>query len=515
MRRSLILTGALIAVASLPIGAAAASHLAVDVWTDRGGGSVYEAGDALDVSARVSDAGYVMVYEIDSEGAVRMLFPVAGESGYVPGAGTLAVPPAESKLELVVQGQTGEGYLVALISREPFKELPWYLRPYDVNAQGADFTAPTPAPDEEGVTADGHIVGDPFVAMERIRRRIIDHPDDVTAFATSYTSYYVHEAVRYPRYLCNDCHRPEQYAWWSGYDPYYATCSVFAVQVNWGWYWGPSYWCGTVPYYVYNYRPNCAPGYAPSHPISYSSWNGWNTWKGLGGGALVREKPAAAPQGYVPPPTRGGGVQRGGDGGDGGTPGGNGGTRGGFTPPGYVSLNQPRGGRAAQRSGGLQPVSTRGNGDGVMGTRDAQRGGFDGGTVDRAPQRRPGTSVGDIARGRGADGSGRLRQAGRGANQPAPAQSPHGTGVREQWTGTPSTYHPADAPAQGNREQRARPAPRSAPAREQAPRQVSGSSGGGWRGNSPSQARSPGNVGRGGGGATRGGAAPAGGGGRR
>ena len=43
--------------------------------------------------------------------------------------------------------------------------------------------------------------------MERIRREVLTSPDDPDAFATSYTDYYTHTEVAYPRYLCNDCHR--------------------------------------------------------------------------------------------------------------------------------------------------------------------------------------------------------------------------------------------------------------------------------------------------------------------
>ena len=40
-----------------------------------------------------------------------------------------------------------------------------------------------------------------------IRRRVLADPQDPDAFGTSYATYYVHNEVRYPRYLCYDCHR--------------------------------------------------------------------------------------------------------------------------------------------------------------------------------------------------------------------------------------------------------------------------------------------------------------------
>src|SRR5207237_4509879 len=182
---------------------------------------------------------------IDAEGNVRLIAPEWGARGFVPGGETFQVPSPHSDMELVVQGPVGQGFLVAIASREPFQAMPWYLRPYNAQAEEIGYQGrPDDENDEDGVTAEGKIVGDPFVAMERIRRRVLAEPEDEESFATAYTSYYVHQAVRYPRYICYDCHRPNQWAWWDGFDPYYATCSVMDFRVNWSWAWGPAYWYG-------------------------------------------------------------------------------------------------------------------------------------------------------------------------------------------------------------------------------------------------------------------------------
>ena len=282
--------------------AAWASHegaLDVELWTDRGNDAVYQPGDAMQVRVRASEDGYLLVYEIDAEGYVRLLWPDRGSRGFIEGRQTLEVPSDRSNLELVVEGATGQGYLVALVAREPFRDLPWYLRPYDAQAEGTGYEGDPD--DEEGITRQGQVVGDPFVAMERIRRHVLDDPESADAFGTAYTTYYVHERVRYPRYLCNDCHRPGYWAWWDGFDPYYASCSAFDFRVNWGWYWGPTYWFGTVPYYYYTVRHDCPPRYRlySSHG-AYSSWNGWRSWRNLMGGSVRRYK-SPPPPGYEPP----------------------------------------------------------------------------------------------------------------------------------------------------------------------------------------------------------------------
>jgi hypothetical protein len=288
------------AAALLCIAAAAPAHaMGVEVWTARGNEAVYQPGDRLEVEARASDDAYLLVYEIDADGRVNLLFPYRGSDGFVEGRRTYQVPPERANLDLVVQEPTGQCYVVAIASRQPFNELPWYLHPYDAAASEVGYVGERD--DEEGVTAEGRIVGDPFVAMERIRRRVVDDPEDADAFATSYTSYYVHDQVRYPRYLCYDCHRPGHYAWWSGFDPYYTTCSVFDFRINSRWYWGPGYWFGATPYYYYVYRYDCAPRFHRYRThFWYSSWDGWRRWCNQWGGPLVRYK-SSPPPGYVPP----------------------------------------------------------------------------------------------------------------------------------------------------------------------------------------------------------------------
>ena len=302
MKRSIASAGSCVAslmlLGSLLAGPAEARHLGVDLWTDRGNDAIYEPGDVLQVRTRTTDDAYLLVYEIDSQGYVRVLYPLRGQNGMVAARETYRVPSESDDQQLVVQDPIGEDYIVAIATREPFEDLPWYLRPYDV--QGDDIGYVNEPTDEEGVTRDGKVVGDPFVAMERIRRRVVPRPNDTESFATAYTTYYVHQQVRYPRYICNDCHRPGQWAWWDGWDPYYTSCRVVDFRVNWSWGWGPSYWCGFVPYYVFVYRPDCLSRWRVGSSPWLSSWDGWRRWTQNWGGPLVRYK-SPPPIGYTPP----------------------------------------------------------------------------------------------------------------------------------------------------------------------------------------------------------------------
>jgi hypothetical protein len=327
---------AAIAVMLLTAGAAFARPLSVEVWTDRGDDAVYRPGENMQVKARTSDDSYLLVYEIDSEGNISVLYPWRRAAGMVEGRRTYRLPPEDSKYELAVEGETGQGYLVAIASREPFRDLPWYLRPFD--PQGESIGYENRHDEEEGFDEQGRVLGDPMVAIERIRREVLGRPGDTDNFATSYASYYVGHEVRYPRYICYDCHRPNHYAWWDGFDPYYTNCSVFDFRVNWNWCWGPCLWSGHVPYYYYVVRSDCPPHYRRWYDdhSRWSSWDGRRTWDNLWGGPLTRYK-SAPPVGYTPP-TRGGDNPRG-------------------TPPGWIEKPMTRntGGRQSLPIGRNRP----------------------------------------------------------------------------------------------------------------------------------------------------------------
>lgn len=322
----------LAAVSLLAASPVLARPLSVEIWTDRGDDAVYHPGEAMQVKARTNDDAYLLVYEIDSNGRITVLYPYRRNAGPVEAKRTYRLPPENANYELAVESETGEGFLVAIASRTPFRDLPWYLRPVDPQAETIGYDDER-ADDEEGFDADGKVVGDPMVAMERIRRRVLGRPSDTDAFATSYTQYYVGHEVRYPRYVCNDCHRPNHYAFWDGFDPYYAQCSVVDFRVNWNWAWGPTCWNGYVPYYYYVVRPGCPPAYRRWYDdhSRWSSWDGWNRWNNLWGGSLTRHK-SPPPPGYIPPTPKGGWA-------------------GGAPPPGYMTTTFKRDG-----AGGYLPV---------------------------------------------------------------------------------------------------------------------------------------------------------------
>ena len=360
MLRTKWFIGAALVALVVTAGSASARPLSVEVWTDRGDDHVYNPGDAMKVRSKANDDAYLLVYEIDSEGIVKVLFPFRRAAGMVEGKSTLELPPEDSDFELAVESATGLGYIVAIASRRPFGELPWYLRQYDPQAANLGYEGAQG--DVEGFDDEGRVMGDPTVAIERIRVAVLGTDTAPEDFATAYTTYYVGHEVRYPRYLCNDCHQPNHWGWWDGYDPYFTTCSVIDFRVNWNWCWGPCMWSAHTPYYYYVVRPDCPPYYYPyyANNTRWSSWGGRTQWNDLWGGPLTRYK-SAPPVGYVAPPTKTGEYPR-------TTPPGWVATKtagAGYSPAGrsgYTGGKQPPGGSAYKPGAGSTPQNPSGKG---------------------------------------------------------------------------------------------------------------------------------------------------------
>src|SRR5437762_1083546 len=137
------------------VGPAFAGRMDVELWTDRGNDAVYEPGDAMRVKVRTTQDAYLLVYEIDSEGNVNLLYPWTRGTGKVEARSTLLLPEDHSDYQLVVERATGQGFLVAIASNHPFRELPWYLRPFDPQAASVGYEGEPDARDEEGFDDKG------------------------------------------------------------------------------------------------------------------------------------------------------------------------------------------------------------------------------------------------------------------------------------------------------------------------------------------------------------------------
>lgn len=252
IREKIKLMIALVALAAgVPIETAALSSpddLKIDVWLDRGDGSVYHQGEAVTVYFKTSEDCFVTVYNIDTDGNIGILFPtLPGEGNYVEGGATYYIPMPEHESFFVIDEPAGMGYVEAVASHQPFSLAGWPFY-----AQGG--SQPHHA---EGVVE--RISGDPFLAIEEINSKILPFGEDVP-YADDFAVYYVETVVDYPRYVCNDCHTPAYYS----YDPYYYPCSYVNIVVfdYWWynrWYYVDYWWVDYYPYWDYYY-------YAPPPP---------------------------------------------------------------------------------------------------------------------------------------------------------------------------------------------------------------------------------------------------------
>jgi uncharacterized protein DUF4384 len=287
--RRLFIVGAVAILAAAPAASRAAVHvdasisyeaahsprLDVDVWTNKEEGGVYRQGEPMRVFFRPSADSYVLIYNVDTEGYIHLVYPYGPDDpDRLEGGRTYQVPSRNDPYELVADGPTGIEYVVAIASPEPFRDLPWYLTGnYDPRDHGDEYR------DDEGDNGDngdsGVIVGDPYVGMDRVVRRVVPRglEDEV---ATADTYFYIERRVEYPRYVCADCH---SYGGW--FDPYGDVCTVVDIRIDSGWaHYRPFRSAILRPRYFYMVRS--------SAPSRYRQWK--DRWSSVDGRATLRTR---------------------------------------------------------------------------------------------------------------------------------------------------------------------------------------------------------------------------------
>jgi hypothetical protein len=173
------------------------SAIAIDL--DTPAGTVYQAGDEVAFSLQTNRDGYVVVFDIDTEGFVHLLYPRDGKIlRKISSRQTYAVPEQQDET-LFVTGSTGMEFVFAMLvpKRTYFKE------------EQLSFLA-----DNEKLPVEKkfRIDGDPFLAANMIARSLVRDPYTVDV-SLAYTYFFINKGVDYPRYLCLSCET-------EGRDPY-------------------------------------------------------------------------------------------------------------------------------------------------------------------------------------------------------------------------------------------------------------------------------------------------------
>jgi hypothetical protein len=212
MLATLLLT--VFAGSSTPVPATPSRHPGfdrprVEVWTNAGD-NPYHTGQSARVFMRADRDAYVTIFRVDTDGRVRVLFPLEPwEDGYVRGGHEFEIQGRYDDA-FNVDDYPGVGYVFAVAAPDPFD--------YDpiVSGDHWDYRA----------IADGRVRGDPYVALTDLAQRIVTGNGDDWDYDIA--PYYVERRYDYPRFLCYDCHSYASYRYWN---PYSYSCVRFRIVV--------------------------------------------------------------------------------------------------------------------------------------------------------------------------------------------------------------------------------------------------------------------------------------------
>jgi hypothetical protein len=155
-------------------------------------GTVLNPGDEIGFRLVSETNAYVVVFNIDTEGFVNLLYPAKGERPvHVREGETYLIPDDNSEL-LVVEGRTGVEFLFVLVVPERD----------DIDRRELDYLGKAnDLPAEERYRIDG----DPFIAANIIAGELVRGISRREGIFLDYTYFFINERVAYPCYLCGEC----------------------------------------------------------------------------------------------------------------------------------------------------------------------------------------------------------------------------------------------------------------------------------------------------------------------
>ncbi len=188
-------------------------ELEARVWLDRGDEPLLQRGERVRLYYRTSMDAYVAIFQIDTDGSARLLYPQGpDEDHYIRAARDYRLLFPQSSYWYVDE-YPGKGYFFMIASPEPFDFSEFDYARYD---RGWDLTR-----------VGRSVYEDPYVAIDEYVARLI--PDwEVVPYGLDFISYDVGERHAYPRFLCYDCHGFRTYPAWN---PYTYVCSSFRVVI--------------------------------------------------------------------------------------------------------------------------------------------------------------------------------------------------------------------------------------------------------------------------------------------
>lgn len=208
-----------------------ADRAKVNVWMDRQ--SPYHRGDDAQVFIKADRDAYVTVLRIDTDGRVRMLFPIdPGDDNFARGGQTFEVLGRAHSGAFGIDDAPGQGYVFAIASTDPFT--------YDGYVAGDHW--------DYRAIADGRVREDPYVAVTDLAAQIA--PEG--SWDYDMAGYDVEQHYDYPRFVCYDCHAYTSYYSWNPYNYY---CSQYRIVIYDDPYYYPYRYYGTGAVYVRPLQP--------------------------------------------------------------------------------------------------------------------------------------------------------------------------------------------------------------------------------------------------------------------
>ncbi len=203
----------------------------ISIWLNRD--DVYNRGDRARVYFKSDQDAYVTIIRIDTDGRMRVLFPIdPWEDNFARGGKTFEVLGRDRDEAFRIDDYPGVGYVFAIASEDPFT--------YDDIVRGDHW--------DYHAISDGRVRGDPYVVVSDIADRIARETD----YDYDVSQYYVEKHYDYPRFVCYDCHT---YTSWRAWDPYGSYCSRFRIVIYDDWYYYPYRYRNGGTYVGRPYRP--------------------------------------------------------------------------------------------------------------------------------------------------------------------------------------------------------------------------------------------------------------------
>jgi Domain of unknown function (DUF4384) len=174
------------------------------VWTN-GGNDPFTRGDKMTVRYRTDVDGYVTIMRVDTDGRLRVLFPLRpADDNFARGGVPHRVPGRVADQTLRVEEYPGEGFLFALVTLDPVA--------FPRRGPDGDW-------DYAALGIPARITGDPYAVFAGLLAVLV--PDGYLGYAHDVVPYFVEEQHGYPRFMCYQCHAYVSPAVW---DPYAHSC---------------------------------------------------------------------------------------------------------------------------------------------------------------------------------------------------------------------------------------------------------------------------------------------------